>query len=825
MLRRLLIVLVLLMAPLSAAQAQGQPHIDPNIQHQEFSVGQAQEFFSDEFGDPLTSIFLHELFGPLFPAVDRGPDAVNRTVFSTIIGYFNVVALGLGGLLFAWNATAGLLQTAHEGELLGRRWSSLWAPMRVVFAVGMLVPLPNLEGYNAVQAGVAYVVRGATMTASFLWTKSAEALLADQIPLSAQPPSIPGSMVEKMYSIAACREVVTRQFLNNKGYLDSGYRIRSIQVEARESGSRVRDVVSLRLYFPNGQSSPLCGYWSTPVYDEDIVSYLEKSGIKDEDIDFIFRNFKDAHFAIMQNLYNRMWSIAHEKADVVLTEKASRPLSSRGVSHSPGIADAVIQANTDLSRLFRTIFSAVGVLKGEDGAMNGELLLNAITGGEACRSEVMADKENRHRCYGEGWIGAGKWYIAFARINNSLNVFSSVFGKISEDIVFNRVKPPAALGYKPHNWTVDETESAVGVDVTMALQNSGTPVYGTDHAIKLLDVKKASAGYAAMLQAFHRDKHNLGAFGSGFEFNPAVLELSTSDGWGLSNWIQKTAVGKYVRSMMDDLLNWRFGDDPLLAMMSFGEDFLHVAAGLLAVVAVTQALPMGVGDGIGSAAQSMFGVFWGTGALLQIILPMMPWILWVVGVTGYFLLVVEAVVGVSLWAFAHLRLDGEGISGAATNGWTLLLALLLTPILMVFGFVIGMGIFRVTSGLLLSGIFPVFQASVVGSSLIAIMLILPALGLLVGVMQLILIERSFSLVTEFPNRVLNWIGARADLADQGALDRARIGMIGATAATGSAGAPLARGIGGEIGSSVARLTGRSQGRIGQGRGDDRPTGQ
>ncbi len=87
-------------------------------------------------------------------------------------------------------------------------------------------------------------------------------------------------------------------------------------------------------------------------------------------------------------------------------------------------------------------------------------------------------------------------------------------------------------------------------------------------------------------------------------------------------------------------------------------------------------------------------------------------------------------------------------------------------------------------------------------------------------MQLILIERSFSLITELPNRVLNWIGGKADLADQGALDRARIGMIGATASLPRVfPGPEALRVGGR---GLGRLF--SRGRDGRARGgDDRPT--
>ena len=89
-------------------------------------------------------------------------------------------------------------------------------------------------------------------------------------------------------------------------------------------------------------------------------------------------------------------------------------------------------------------------------------------------------------------------------------------------------------------------------------------------------------------------------------------------------------------------------------------------------------------------------------------------------------------------------------------------------------------------------------------------------------MQLILIERSFSLVTELPNRVLNWIGGRADLADQGALDRARIGMIGSTAALGRAGPQVAQ-TGGMLGSGLSQSVRRIRGEGGVRGGGNEPT--
>ena len=198
-------------------------------------------------------------------------------------------------------------------------------------------------------------------------------------------------------------------------------------------------------------------------------------------------------------------------------------------------------------------------------------------------------------------------------------------------------------------------------------------------------------------------------------------------------------------------------------------------------------------------------------------------ILWVVGVTGYFLLVVEAIIGASLWAFAHLRMDGEGISGNAVNGWTLLLSLLLTPVLMVFGFIVGMAIFRVTSTLLMSGLLPTFYSATAGTNMMTMLMLIPVMMLALGVMQLLLIERSFSMITELPNRVLSWIGGKADLMDQHAADRARVGMIATTAASGTIGGAAAKAVGSRVQRGWSRLRDRRAGTGGASQSDDRPT--
>ncbi|MFS8295810.1 hypothetical protein RPF65_24520, partial [Enterobacter hormaechei subsp. steigerwaltii] len=50
--------------------------------------------------------------------------------FSPISGVFLAGILAFGGVLAGYTMLAGTLQTAHDGEMLGKKWSSLWIPIR-----------------------------------------------------------------------------------------------------------------------------------------------------------------------------------------------------------------------------------------------------------------------------------------------------------------------------------------------------------------------------------------------------------------------------------------------------------------------------------------------------------------------------------------------------------------------------------------------------------------------------------------------------------------------------------------------------------------------
>lgn len=82
------------------------------------------------------------------------------------------------------------------------------------------------------------------------------------------------------------------------------------------------------------------------------------------------------------------------------------------------------------------------------------------------------------------------------------------------------------------------------------------------------------------------------------------------------------------------------------------------------------------------------------GFILFYIVPFLPFIYFMFAFGGWVKGIFEAMVGAPLWALAHIRIDGNGLSGqAALSGYFLIFEIFLRPILMIFGLLASVSIF------------------------------------------------------------------------------------------------------------------------------------
>lgn len=707
-----------------------------------FTPIDAAALFGTTHGDGFSSLFLNQIFGPIFPSVSGGASA---TVFSVIIGYFNVIILVIGGILFFYNATVGLLQSAHEGQVLGQRWSSLWAPLRVLFAVGLLVPVPGLGGYNLVQSGVAYVVKGSTNIASAVWSTSAELVITGRVPISTFPATMPPGVIRTLYHNAACEAIINHQMAIAASNGSAPFSI--IYTRTDEASGVVRTTTALSV---NGQArlANICGNFSTPSLPAYITRMNEGEevivpGIMPASRASITNHFVSMHQAVLDDTMNAMRGTAQR----ILPDMLDASLDIPDLSND--IQAAMINANSRLEAGSNEILSlAVG--SDRQGAAARQALLNRIRGN--CTDGT--GEEEAMRCYGEGWIGAGSWYMMFAQLNNEM---SSLFN----------AQPSAAEG------SYVASPDPVNRNIHVA---SGGSRFGNNTS--MIDPTGIQLAMDRYMEAFDRSTEGLAALG----FPMSTMHLAQLSDTNPSSVFQRIpGMTEWVTRVRAALIgffspgNRFFADDPMIGMSTLGAYLLNGAGILLAAAAATGFF---TGGGVAVMIMPLFVALITAGSILHMLLPIMPFIFWVLAVTGYFILIVEAMIAVNLWAIAHMRMDGDGISGeAGRNGWLMLLSLLMTPVLMVFGFLIGMTIFRVTSALLDIGIFQAL-AGILGGNIWITIIAIFSYSIFMAIFYMILLERSFSLVSEFPGRVLRWMGASAELTS-GEENKVRMAAAGA----------------------------------------------
>lgn len=717
--------------------------LSPSVAFAQTTPSSVWEFFGDGIGDPYSSVFLNQMFGDLFPSASGSG---GENVFQNIVTYFNVIILLIGGMMFFYNVTIGVMQSAHEGQVLGQRWSSLWAPLRVVLAVGMLVPVNN--GYNLAQSGVAYVVQGSTKMASAVWGATANSVIQKDIPLASPVTNFDTGVMSSMYEQAACMTTLNAQVVTANPDAYVGY-VQS--ASSASDGNRYHYQTAIN----NGSTwvdHGVCGSWSTPrspLYLDNIIEGLDESAIEDASMTSaraqqLMDTFRNGHRDIMQDISADMREITDDRYDQMMA-------SDIGV---PSIAGAISTSHKDATSQLTSLISNIRTQATSDSSgvsRPRDALLNRITGSGACFSDdgshnASTDRAASVACYGEGWMGAGSWYILMARINNEL---SSLTGARSSTSA-----PTYATG---SIWPADIFRSAGGESTGWFWSVSSNDV------ANMPSVQQSVEAMGKYQDLFESSAMELAALG--YQIPTGILneinkdtETDSSSFW--RKIIPQELMLEGTRTLMDLFDPGAGSQDPMVNLITLGHWLISIGTGILAATAVTGFF---TGGGAAVALLPVYSVLLSAGVSLSFILPIMPFLYWVLAISGYFLLITEAVIAVNLWALSHLRMDGEGISGeSGRQGWLMLLALFMTPTLMVFGFIIGMALFRIVSDLISAGLFYAVS-SIMGTNPITwlfgtvgyVILIVTAYGLL--------LERSFSLVSEFPNRVMRWMGSQVEI--------------------------------------------------------------
>ncbi|KTC92515.1 type IVB secretion system protein DotA [Fluoribacter dumoffii] len=116
---------------------------------------------------PPASDYSVVFLGNLFGVVDGVLSGTGSQIMGSMFAVFNAAVLALGGIIIMYTLMVATMNTAHEGQMLGQKWSSIWIPIRST--VGLALLIPKTSGYCLMQVFVMWVVVQGVGAADKVW--------------------------------------------------------------------------------------------------------------------------------------------------------------------------------------------------------------------------------------------------------------------------------------------------------------------------------------------------------------------------------------------------------------------------------------------------------------------------------------------------------------------------------------------------------------------------------------------------------------------------------------------------------------------------------
>lgn len=181
------------------------------VAHADSSLGTSLNQFTPPAGD--TSVeFMREVFGSIVGMISSGGNLQTGQadgVLGSMMKVFNSAVLFLGMLFVGYTTVKGTVDSAHDGEILGKKMSSIWIPLRTVGGTALLLPLGS--GYSLIQIGILWLALQGVGVADAVWKAAIEQINRDNM---ISRPMIPDSrpLAANILKFEVCAAAMNKQF-------------------------------------------------------------------------------------------------------------------------------------------------------------------------------------------------------------------------------------------------------------------------------------------------------------------------------------------------------------------------------------------------------------------------------------------------------------------------------------------------------------------------------------------------------------------------------------------------------------------------------------
>ncbi len=720
----------------------------------------AEAIFSAE---PSGAAFdwLQSLFGSWVADVAGGAVASNVTVEATLLtvatGYANALALIIGIVISSYVIISSIIKTAHEGEILGKSWSTVWLPLRTALAFGMILPVAGGgSGHvSAVQAAAMWLVVMGSNSADAIWNGVAEE--AVKTPVVAVSPVKGYSTVKELFSSSVCAISMQKdqEGLYGTEFLYSYY----TKPDARLVGGMTPDdrarknVKKATVLETNSieeaigaarvikiMKGGVCGEVDLPAYDTD--SSLSTNGLQVTDTTLM---------AGLDNEFETVGiNIGTQKAIEVFKDMAIKvELIARDYVEIGGHSLGSEYREGEKERTLDIVKKLTDVIFDYEVAMGTEPLAAINSPSNNLASLFKASLTNR------GWGYAGMFYWQMDKFAQMAN---SAVSSVDTSTAYG---DPAALCFQDA-WYSNIFDADKVVDKGETSCNA----WKDAEFIKKILLKEISE-YLGMIGGAAA-KSPLGECADEDRCDSNSLMTTTTANWaaniltwtqggngavatdgGASPYTTVTGIGRTMVNQGYVIVGVQLG---VSGLASFLKELSSASAG-----------PGGIMSALSSWVMMMALAAFGMGWVLAFVIPFLPTFIWVSQLLAWMLMVVESIIASPLHMIMAAMPEGEGISGSRQErGYTLLLGLTLRPSLMVIGLIASIAIGYVALGVFNSLFWS--TTALIGEGPFEFLAIM---SLYIGGISF-LTKQVFSIMHKLPEQILEWMssgGQRSMLGD------------------------------------------------------------
>jgi len=728
-------------------------------------------------------------------AVDSPNGGALQNALAGMMKSYNAGVAIVAGVMIFWMVVSIILDTAKTGVFGGGRHNMVWAPIRVIFALGLMFPLGS--GFSSGQYMVMKFAEWGSNFGSRSWSTYVAAVIGDQTLLMPFSAANATALSDGVSRVMTCQVAYNTYVMASTGSLDPDQVIQRVQ-----DNTPGNPYVTNR--YTNNTDANVCGtirYGSTTAATDDNSKYINAdSGTMPmtgstpivSATDYNYKNtslatamtaFRNAMRGALQNDLQdsqagnigsggAVIEMARQFACKYVARKYADGGTTNPVNAIPqcsGVVAATPAADPNGSDQQSMITKLVADMQAAYDGPGKAAMMGYITS----PTGMVAEMKKR------GWAGMGMWYQDISSMNGALAQAKEVPASFEPGSVW--------AGAGSDGWFRCAGNKLLGRSCRISgLEEKVANIMNDYDRWWATSTVPGSAGRISQ-DAKNSNQEMTESTNSGIlSFLASMMTASLGD-TNIINTVATLVSPRGNNTFFFNAIDLSATNTyPLAQLADTGHNVLGVGMILWGAVTLVQAISsirgfsFSLGTGLASSALMNLLATVGTsmilgGIMIAFYLPVLPFLRVAFSVLTWMCSVFEAVIMVPIAALSHLTSTGDGLAGQAKTVWILWLNVLLRPVLVVMGFVAGMLLYN-SFAVFFHTAFMQGAAAVMSSTSVFLVLIAKAAYSVIYLATLYsAANTSFKLLDVFPNGLMRWMGGTPDTT----MDKHHDGMLGA----------------------------------------------